>query len=152
MCWKANVIPLFRKADTNSSNNYRLVSLLSCVGKLVERVMFKYMYNFLHERNRIYKYQSGFQPGHSTIYQIIEVYDICKALDEKEYVCVCDISKAFDGVWFDGLIHKYKGYGFKNKNSDWLHSYLHDRKQRVVLSNTNSAFLPVKAGVPQGSL
>ena len=156
LCWKeANVTPLFKKGDTNSSNNYRPVSLLSCVGKLMERVMFKYMYNFLHERNLIYKYQSGFQPGHSTIYQIIEIYDnICKALDEKEYMCMvfCDISKAFDRVWFDGLIHKCKGYGFKNNISDWLHSYLHGRKQRVVLNNTDSAFLPVKAGVPQGSV
>ena len=61
----------------------------------------------------------------------------------------CDNSKAFDRVWFDGRIHKCKEYGFKNNISDWLHSYLHDRKQRVVLNNTNSAFLHVKAGVPQ---
>ena len=57
----------------------------------MERVMFRYMYNFLHERNLIYKHLSGFQPGHSTIYQIIERYDnicICKALDEKEYMCM----------------------------------------------------------------
>ena len=79
----------------------------------MERVMIEYMYNFLHERNLIYKYQSGFQPGHSTIHQIIEIHDnICKALDEKEYMCF-DISKAFHRVWFDGLIHKCKGYGFK---------------------------------------
>ena len=64
----------------------------------------------------------------------------------------CDISKAFDRVWFDGLIHKCKGYGFKNNISDRLHSYLHGRKQRIVLNNTDSAFLPVKAGVPQGSV
>ena len=51
--------------------------------------MFKYMYNFLHERNLIYKYQLGFQPGHSTIYQIIEIYDnTCKTLDEKENMCM----------------------------------------------------------------
>ena len=71
----------------------------------------------------------------------------------KKNICVCffcDISKAFDRVWFDGLIHKCKGYGFRNNISDWLHSHLHDRKQRVVLNNTNSAFLPVKANVPQG--
>ena len=47
------------------------------------------MNNFLHERNLIYKYQSGFQPGHSTVYQIIEIYDnICKALEKKEYMCM----------------------------------------------------------------
>ena len=87
-CWKeANVIPLFKKGDAKSPSNYRPVSLLSCIGKLMERIIFKYMYNFLHERNLIYKYQSEFQPGHSTVYQIIEIYDnICKALEKKEYM------------------------------------------------------------------
>ena len=111
------------------------------------------MYKFLHERNLIYKYQSGFQSGHSTIYQIIEIYDnICKVLDEKEYMCMvfCAISKAFDRVWFGGLIHKCKGYGLK---IIFLTGYI------VIymtgsngLYNTNSAFLPVKAGVPVGSV
>ena len=80
VCWKeADVITLFKKGDTDSSNIYRPVLLA-----VMERVMFKCMYNFLHERDLIYKYQSGFQSGHSAIYQIIEIYDnICKALDKK---------------------------------------------------------------------
>ena len=113
------------------------------------------MYNFLHERNLIYKYQSGFQPGHSTVYQIIEIYDnICKALEKKEYMCMFffDISKAFDRVWYDGLIHKINNYGFRYNLCDWLKSYLHNRKQRIVINNKHSSFLPVKAGVPQGSV
>ena len=67
-------------------------------------------------------------------------------------VCFCDISKDFNRIWFKGLIHKCKEYGFKNKISDWHHNYLDNRKQRVALNNTNSAFLHVKGGVPQGSV
>ena len=73
-CWKdANVIPPFKKGESNLPNNYRPVSLLSCIGKPMEHIIFKHMYNFLLVHNLIYKYQSGFQPGHSTVYQLIEI-------------------------------------------------------------------------------
>ena len=64
----------------------------------------------------------------------------------------CDISNAFDRVWHDGLIYKLKHYGFRNNISDWLYSYLHERKQCVVLNNTKSSYMSVRAGVPQGSV
>ena len=55
-CWKeANVIPLFKKEDAKSPSNYRPLSSLSCIGKLMERMTFKYMNNFIHEHNLIYK-------------------------------------------------------------------------------------------------
>ena len=154
--WKeANVVPLFKKNDRNLPSNYRPISLLSCVGKIMERVIFKYLYNFLNERDLINKYQSGFQPGHSTVFQLIEIYDrICKSLDNKEYTCIafCDISKAFDRVWHRGLLHKLKSYGIKNNMLAWFKNYLSDRKQCVVLNSTKSEYLSVKAGVPQGSV
>ena len=60
-CWKeANVISLFKKGESNMPNNYRPVSLLICIGKLMDRIIFKYMYNFLLVHNLIYEYQSGF--------------------------------------------------------------------------------------------
>jgi hypothetical protein len=67
----------------------------------MERIIFKYIYNHLHMNNLIYKYQSGFISGHSTVYQLIDIYhQICKAFDEKKSTCIvfCDISKAFERV------------------------------------------------------
>ena len=98
------------------------------------------MYNFLLVHNLIYKYQSGFQPGHSTAYQLIEIYDkICKCFENREYTFMifCDVSilKAFDRVWHGGLIHKLQAHGFKNKIADWLKTYLSNRKQRVVVNS-----------------
>ena len=155
-CWKiANVIPLYKKGEASSPNNYRPVSLLSCISKVMERIMFKHMHNFLHDRNLLNKYQSGFQPGDSTVNQLIEIYDhICQGLENKKFVCMvfCDISKAFDRVWHDGLISKTKGYGFKNNISSWLLSYLTGRKQYVVLNGIRSSYLPVLSGVPRGSV
>ena len=75
--WKsANVLPLFKNGDPSVLSNYRPVSLLSCVGKIMERVMFKYVYNYFHSNDLFYKYQAGFLPGHSTVYQLIEMYDL----------------------------------------------------------------------------
>jgi hypothetical protein len=71
--WKiANGITLFKTDDPSLLSNYRPVSLLSCIAKVMERVMFKYMYNFLRDNNFFYKYEAGFLPGHSTVYQLIE--------------------------------------------------------------------------------
>ena len=77
----------------------------------MERVVFKHVYNFLHENNLIYKYQSGFLPGHSTTYRLVDIFHlICQSFEEKQTSCVifCDISKAFDRVWHDGLLFKLR--------------------------------------------
>ena len=59
--WKlASVIPIFKKGDKSQPCNYRPVALLSCIGKLQERIVFKNMYNLLIEINLLYKYQSWF--------------------------------------------------------------------------------------------
>ena len=59
--WKsANVLPLFKNGDPSVLSNYRPVSLLSCVGKIMERVMLKYVYNYFHSNDLFYKYQAGF--------------------------------------------------------------------------------------------
>jgi len=64
----------------------------------------------------------------------------------------CDISKALDRVWHDGLLHKLRRSGITGNLLNWLGEYLRDRKQRVVLSNVQSDTVPILAGVPQGSI
>ena len=64
----ANVIPIFKKGDKSQPSNYRPVALLSCIGRLQERIVFKNMYNFLLDNNLLYKYQSGLLPHHSTVF------------------------------------------------------------------------------------
>ena len=98
-------MPLFKKGDTSFSCNYRPISLLSCIGKLMERCVHKYLHNYLHANNLIYEKQSGFLPGHSTVFQLIDIYhNITQSLDNKLNTCMvfCGISKAFD----KGLIFK----------------------------------------------
>lgn len=154
--WKrANVIPIHKKNDPKSLNNYRPVSLLNCVAKVAEKVVFKYLYNFLHDNHFISINQSGFKPGDSTENQLLDIYHtICQHLDNGKDVraIFCDISKAFDKVWHSGLIYKMKQAGVSEPLLGWFKNYLSDRQQRVVLNNKMSPFKHIKAGVPQGSV
>jgi hypothetical protein len=148
---KANVLPLFKKGDKKLIGNYRPVSLTSCISKIAERVIFKYLYNYLNYNNIISKFQSGFKPGDSTEYQLLDFHHIlCEALDKGKDVRVVffDIAKAFDKVWHEGLIYKLRMIGVGGLVLDWFQNYMSKRKQRVVLGNNSSAFL----NIPQGSV
>ena len=154
--WKlANVVPLFKKGDAHLIDNYRPVSLLSCVSKVFEKIIFKYVFNFLRDNLKITIHQSGFIPGDSTTNQLVYLYNFfAKALDEKKevYIVFCDISKAFDRVWHDGLIYKLKRVGINGILLDWFKNYLTDRKQRVTINGQSSSWGKICAGVPQGSV
>ena len=152
---KANVVPLFKKNDTSSIDNYRPVSLLSCVGKLFERAVFKYVYNFLRDTGAISLKQSGFKPGDSTVYQLAHLYHIfAEAVDKQKdlRLVFCDISKAFDRVWHPGLLCKLSRIGITGGLLDWFRHYLENRQQRVVINGQFSSWASVLAGVPQGSV
>ena len=69
------------------------------------------MYNFLIDNNLLYKYQSGFLPHHSTVFQLIDIFhSICQAFDNNMFSCIvfCDVSNAFDRVWHKGLPFKLR--------------------------------------------
>jgi len=154
--WKmANVLPLYKKGDASVFSNYRPVSLLSCVSKLLERIVFKNLYNYIRDNNILTPHQSGFQQGDSTTNQLSYLYHVfCQALDSKKEVRIvfCDISKAFDRVWHEGLLHKLSNIGIGGKLLDFIRDYLSNRQQRVVIQGQSSEAGYIRAGVPQGSV
>ena len=154
--WKlANVTPLFKKGEKNDTNNYRPVSLLSCVSKILERIVFKHLFNFLRDRNFISPHQSGFQPGDSTVNQLSYLYHtFAEALDKKKdvHIVFCDVKKAFDRVWHRGLLYKLQKAGVFGTLLEWFKNYLSDRYQQVVVRGETSELGLIKAGVPQGSI
>ena len=136
-------------------SNYRPVSLLSCVSKIFEKIVFKNIFNHLHKNKLLYKFQSGFIPGLSTTHQLLEIYHtILTALDSKFFTSItfADGSKAFDRVWIGGLLLKFERYGIKGDLLMWLKSYLTNRSQKVAIKETLSELDDLKAGVPQGSV
>ena len=154
--WKeAYVIPIYKTGNLYDCSNYRPVALISCIAKIFEKCIFKYVFNFLRDNNLLTNLQSGFTPGDSTTNQLTFLYDfIAKALDDgKEVRAVfCDISKAFDKVWHKGILHKLKSYGIHGNLLKWFESYLNNRTQRVVINGQTSSSRTVSAGVPQGSV
>ena len=113
--WKAaNVTPVHKKNDKQVVSNYRPISLLPILAKIFERIVFKNLYNYLTLNKLITKNQSGFQPGDSCTNQLLSlVHDIHKAFDDSLEVrsIYLDMSKAFDKVWYEGLLFKLKQNG-----------------------------------------
>ena len=94
-----NVCSIFKKDDLSLPSNYRPIALLNSEDKVFERLVFKYLYNHLHDNNILTPLQSGFVPSDSSMNQLTYLYDtFCHALDSGKEVRVvfCDISKAFD--------------------------------------------------------
>ena len=82
-----HVIAILRKGDASLPSNYRPISLISFVGKIMERVGYKTVSNYLVRNKLIYEYQSGFLPKHSTIHQLLELYNsILNSLEKKNLV------------------------------------------------------------------
>ncbi|MCW4309281.1 MAG: reverse transcriptase family protein, partial [Candidatus Thiodiazotropha endolucinida] len=131
--WKdALVCPIFKCGDQAAVTNYRPISLLSCLEKVPERIIFKHLYNHLHDNSVLTPLQSGFIPGDSTTNQLTFLYNtFCQALDSGKEIRVvfCDVSKAFDRVWHKGLLCKLKAAGISGSLLSWFDSYLSNRRQ-----------------------
>ena len=151
----ANVCPIYKKGDFNKCENYRPISLLSNLGKILEKIMYTRIWSFLDECNILFEKQFGFRRNHSTNHALISIVEeIRKNLDNRLYTCgvFVDLEKAFDTVNHEILIKKIEHYGIHNSYKDWLKSYLNNRKQFVTLGDSKSIQQTVTCGVPQGSV
>ena len=151
------VVPIHKKGSRQCKSNYRPISLLPIFSKLFEKQLFDVIYDHLCANQLLTPNQSGFRPGDSTINQLLFItHKIYCAFDEmpsKETRAVfLDLSKAFDRVWHEGLIHKLRCNGVSGNMLALISSFLTDRKQRVVLNGKTSEWKDVLAGVPQGSV
>ena len=151
----AKVIALFKKGEKFNPNNYRPISLLSCFNKLFEKLLYKRLVKFL-ERNQIsFNYQYGFWKLHSTTLALIEFTDtIMRFLDEGNYCrsVFIDLTKAFDTVDYEILLHKLERYGIRGHASMFLRSYLSNRHRYTAINDLSSPLRKVQCGVPQGSV
>ena len=151
----ANVIPLYKGGESKLLVNYRPVSVLPVFSKLLERLMYERITEFIDENEVLYNLQFGFRKNHSTTIALSLLNDkISKSLYDGEYVLgvFLDFSKAFDTVNHDILLRKLYAYGIREVAHDWLKSYLSCRAQYVVFRGIESTKRAVTCGVPQGSI
>ena len=119
----AKVIPIHKKQSRVDYTNYRPISLLSNIEKIIEKLMYKRLSNFLDINNLIYLLQFGFWPKYSTNHVLINLSEsIRQSLDEGSFGCgiFVDLQKAFDTVDHKILQHKLEYYGIWGICNDWF--------------------------------
>ena len=151
----AKVIPIFKKGDEELFSNYRPISILPAISKIIEKVIYQQMYSFFQQNELFYDSQYGFRTNHSTEHAALELADrILYSLDHNEtpLSIFLDLTKAFDTLDHNILLNKLKHYGIRGEALTFFNNYLSNRKQFVEYDNISSSYLPISTGVPQGSI
>ena len=145
--------PIFKLGDSSFKKNFRLISVLSAISKIFERLMPKQICPFAY--GILSNLLCTFCKGHSVEHALFRLTEMCcKALADKRIVgrVLVDLSKAYDCLPHDLLIAKHAAYGFGQYSLLLIHSYLSNRKQHVKVGSEFSEWQGIKSGVPQGSV
>jgi len=154
--WKsANITALHKIGAEIDPCNYRPMSLLPIISKVVESIIASDIKSFLFSNGLISDHQFGFRPGHSTLDKLLllsqQWMEVLNARHEIRAIS-SDISCGFDTVWHPAMLTKLSSDDMQGHLHSWLADFLSCRSQRVALNGVLSSPLPVQAGVPQGSV
>jgi hypothetical protein len=151
---KCRVIPIYKAGDHTECDNYRPISLLSSISKILEKIVAEKLIEHLLSNDLLYLHQYGFLPSRSSEQNLIQIINyISTALNENMY-CIgifLDLKKAFDVCSHEILLKKFKKMGIQGKTFEWFASYLSDRAQCVDINGMFSDFLSLDISVIQGS-
>ena len=153
----AKVILILKTGDDTMLENYRPISILPAISKILEKNMFNQLHNYFHTNKLFSKSQFyGFRENHSTQYAALnELIDrIISSMDTGEipFNIYIDLSKAFDTLEHSILVKKLYYYGVKDTALDLCRDYLENRKQYVQIDTYKSDTTTITTGVPQGSI
>ena len=151
----STVIPVFKKGCKFDIDNYRQISLLSVLSKILEYILSKRIISFLEKYNKFTDSQHGFRKGRSIESASAKLFEfVYKELDCGKYIMTIlfDLSKAFDSVNKDVLIGKLEAIGIRGFLLGCLISYLQNRTLSVKCNEMRSDIFDISLGVPQGSV
>ena len=156
MEWKrARVSPLFKSGDRSEMTNYKPISVLPVMGKILERIVHDQLYRYLDENNLLHPAQSGFRPGHSTVSSTVIFLNSIYSVFDKNMITgsvFLDLKKAFDTVDHTLLCHKLIKYGVVGRSNAWFRNYLENRQQVTRYKKCISSLRDINCGIPQGSI
>lgn len=154
--WKmAEVVPVLKSGCFEDPCNNRPISLLPILSKVSEKLAHRQFVDYITTNKKLSEHQSGNRKFHSTETALLHVTDdFLMSIDKSEVsaVVLLDMHKAFDSVRHDILLQKLQQIGITSSSLEWFHSYLSGRSQSVRIVDAVSASLPLKYGVPQGSI
>ena len=151
----AETTPLYKCKETYYTTNYRPISLLLTLSMLLEKIIYKRVYDFLNQTDQLYNSQYGFRTAHSCEDAVPEL--VGEVIKNKKFTAALylDLSKAFNTLEPTVLYHKLEKYGIRGMYLDWFCSYLTNRKLRLKCKLSNgtkySDWYDVEYGTPQGS-
>jgi len=151
----ARVVPIYKSDSKTVISNYRPISILPFISKILERLMYDRVQSFLNKNDILTKNQYGFREKHSTYMALLKLVDqITEKLNNKQFTIgiFIDLSKAFDTIDHKILISKLQHYGIRGIALEWFKSYLTNRHQYVNIGESNSSMQHVSCGIPQGSI
>ena len=152
---KARVVPLCKSGGRENMDNYRPISILPVLSKILEKAVNSQLQQYLKKFDILSPTQSGFRQHHSTESAVIYFTDeIRRHADAGRLTgaLFVDLKKAFDTVPHKELISKLERFGFVDNSIAWFTNYLSNRSQVVSLGSNLSVPIPVENGVPQGSI
>ena len=148
-------VPIFKTGRADLCDNYRPISLLSTLSKILEKIVSIQLVNHLELNKLIYKHQYGFQRNKSTEHHLIHLSNfVSNAINENKY-CIgvfLDLKKAIDVCSHSILIKKFKKLGISGTPLKWFKSYLSNRKQCVEVNGKTSNEKDISISVLQGSI
>ena len=151
--WKVGQVkPLHKGGQYRERNNYRPISVLPILSKIIEKHVANSLLKYLQENNLLYKLQSAFRSGHSTETALIRITDeILFKMDNDGVtgLVFVDLRKAFDAINHNILLKKLSVYGASPDSVAWFRSYLEERRPFVEQGHITSEPKPVRQGVRQ---
>ena len=150
----AKIVPIFKSGNNTSFNNYRSISILPTISKVSEQIVCNRFVDFLEKNNILYKHQYGFRSKHSTTHPILQLIKYIADANDKTtkdatLANFIDLSKAFDTINHNILLHKLQFYGIRGICNSWFANYLADRKQFTEICNSKSSPNKLTTGFPQ---
>lgn len=152
---RANITPIHKKGNKSAALNYRPVSLTSVVSKVMEGFIREELIAHVNSNEILCNAQHGFRSRRSCLTNMLTYLDdIINAVDNQNWVdaIYLDCEKAFDRVPHKRLMMKLEQIGITGSVKQWIASFLANRTHRVAIRGSYSEWLPVKSGVPQGSV